>query len=92
MKVFRRIVSIVMIMALCVCCAACSKKSGPDNGGQTAKDKYGSTTMKLFIRQRQSLCHYPDMDECAGRQSICETSLEQSLLRLYDPGGQKISQ
>ena len=49
MKVFRRIVSIVMIMVLCVCCAACSKKSGQDNGGQTAKDKYGSTTMKLFI-------------------------------------------
>ncbi len=47
MKVFRKIAAIVMIVAICASCAACGKKAGSD--GQSAKEKYGSTMMKLFI-------------------------------------------
>lgn len=43
MSLIKKIVALVMIVAICASCAACKK------GSDEAKEKYGSTTLKVFI-------------------------------------------
>ena len=43
MRSLKRMAALVMIVAICVSCAACKK------GSDEAKEKYGSTTLKVFI-------------------------------------------
>ena len=43
MKVLKKVIAVFLIAAICASCAACGK------GSEEALEKYGSTTLKLFI-------------------------------------------
>ena len=67
MKVFKRLFAILMIVAICASCAACGK------GSDDAKEKYGSTTLKLFIPGEYMSDNFiPDFEKEFGVTVIVE--------------------